>query len=512
MTPEVRASPRADAYDVVVIGSGLGGLTAGALLAKAGRAVLVVEQGEVPGGYAAAVTRGPYKFDPAVHRMPQAHEGGLPDAILRFLGVRDQVEFKLLSSHYEAILPDVRMRVPFGFDQFVEAHCEAWPQDAEGIRRLYEVCRTLHRENHNLPPRLGLAELDEAARKFPTVFKYVRATVSEVLDEFLDDSQAKAGCAAAWPHHGSPPSRLSFVTYALASVMESEGSYFCVGGFQSLVDALVAALELHGGELVLGTGAERILVDNDRVSGVALEGGDNVRAQAVVSNADARHTFEDLLGEEHVPRRFIKKLRRMEPSPSAVVITAATSLDTSEAGMASEVFKPLHEDIDREWANISEGRPGGLWAAFPSLEDASLAPPGEHIVVLSSIARHEVGRPWKELREPFAEQLIDEFEEVLPGLRESITFMEVATPDTLQRYTRNSEGAIYGWENTPGQSGGRRTANSPPVEGLVLAGHWTQPGSSSLRVTVSGLNAADMTMEANGWGPLGFAHTDRPPV
>ena len=501
-----------DEYDVVVIGSGLGGLSAAALLAKTGRSVLVVEQAAQPGGYAACFRRGPYTLDPAIHRMPQGHPGGLPAAILGFLEIDDRVEFRPLESHYLAVFPDKSIRAPFGFEAYVEAHCEAFPEEAARLREFYDVCRKVHKENHELPPQIGLAGLDEAAKRFPTLFGYLRASVADVLDEYLVDPQAKAACTALWPHLGSPPSRLSFVTFALATVMEAEGSYFCVGGFQSVVDGLVAALERDGGELAVETPAERVLVEDGRVTGVALAGGDVVRARLVISNADARETLEEMVGEEHLPPRLIKRTQRMQPSCSAVVITAATSLDLREAGVASEVFRSLHWDHDRAWHDIQEGRPGGMWAAFPSLEDSSLAPPGEHIAIISACASYDAHKPWKDALEAFTEQLLDAFEPVIPGLRGSLTFSETASPETLQRYTRNQAGAIYGWESTPSQSGGRRSPNRPPVEGLILAGHWTQPGAASLRVLVSGLNAAEMASNSGGWGGLGFSHTDRPPI
>lgn len=507
-----RSQPGADRYDAVVIGSGLAGLNAGALLAKAGRSVLMVEQAGQPGGYAASFRRGERIFDPAIHRMPQGHPDGLPAAIIRHLEIEDRVELRPLSSHYLAAFPDRSIRAPFGFEAFVEAHCEAFPAERAGIREFFAVCWRVHKENHALPPQIGLAGLDEAAKRFPTLFGTLRANVAEVLDEYVSDPQAKAACAALWPHLGSPPSRLSFVTFALAAIMETEGSYFCVGGFQSLVDGLVAALERDGGELILDMPAERVVIEDGRVAGVALAGGEVVRTTVVISNADALQTFERMVGEEHMPARLLKRTTRMHPSPSAVVVTAATTLDLHAAGIASEVFNSLHWDHDASWRDIKDGLPGGMWGSFPTLDDPSVAPPGEHIAIMASCAGLDAHESWSDAAGPFTERVLEAFERVLPGLRDSITFTETATPETLNRFTRNQAGAIYGWETTPNQSGGRRSPMRTPIDGLFLTGHWTQPGASSLRVLVSGLNAADLASEAAGWGPLGFSHEDRPPV
>ena len=119
---------------------------------------------------------------------------------------------------------------------------------------------------------------------------------------------------------------------------------------------------------------------------VELEGGETLRTPLVISNADVRQTFEELLDPESIDPRFMKRLRRMRPNCSAVVVQAATTLDLSGEDLASEVFRPLGYDADAEWQGIGQGRPGGLWAAFPTREDPSLAPPGEHIAVLTSLA------------------------------------------------------------------------------------------------------------------------------
>ena len=507
------SQPRGDDYDVVVIGSGLGGLGAAALLARSGRSVLVAEQAPSPGGYAACFRRGDYILDPAVHRMPQGHRGGLPYAILEFLGVDDQVELRLLGSHYQAVFPDRSIHLPFGFDAYVEAHCEAFPGEAEGLRKFFDVCHKIHKENHELPPSLGLQELDAAANRFPTLFGHIRSTVSEVLDEYIESAEAKAACTALV----APPREPS-----VAAVVRHVRPRDDHGDRGQLL--LRGGVPVHGGRPCGGPGArrwapgasstaaERILVEDGRVTGVQLAGGEAVRARVVISNADARETFEDLIGEDHLPPRLLKRLNRMQPSASAVVITAATSLDPSEAGVASEVFRPLHYDHDRSWQDIKEGRPGGMWMAFPSLEDPSLAPPGEQVVIMSSLASYDAGKPWKDTVEPFTDQMLDAFEHVVPGLRDSLTFTETATPETFHRFTRNQGGAIYGWESTPNQSGGRRSPNEPPVEGLFLAGHWTQPGRHRCVCWCPASNAADKASVSGGWGPLGFSHTDRPPV
>jgi len=487
-----RAEPTSDAYDVVVVGGGLGGLSAGAALAKLGRHVLVVERQDGPGGYAHAFRRNGYVFDPAIHYTSQGNEGELLDVYLKLLGVRDRLNFITSKLEYGVEFPGVRVVNPVGIEPFIEENAKQFPDDADGIRKFFQLCVDVTRESQQATQRLSLKELDKAVTQLPLLFRYRMATVADVIDEFVRDPRAKALCGAIWPYMGPPPSSGSFIIYSglLMSTLET-GPVYCAGSFQKLADAFVAALEENGGELVLDCEVERITLDDEgRVTGAVLDSGHEVQAPAVVSNADAKQTFEQMVGAEHLPKPLVRQLERLHPSLSAFMLFAATTVDVDAANLPHEMFIYKHWDHDETHKDILAGKPGGLWITFPTTFDPSLAPDGEHLVILSSIAPYDVGRPWSEARDDYVEPMLAEIERLLPGFRDRITFMDTATPETMERYTLNHRGAIYGWEATPTQSTGKRLKQRSPIDGLYLAGHWTEPGAGSFRAIYSGMTAA----------------------
>jgi phytoene desaturase len=501
-------------YDVIVVGCGLGGISAAALLAKAGQKVLAVERQDGVGGCAHVFRRGPYTFDPAIHILEEAKDGRFIDLVLRHLEVRDRCNLVRVENLYTTVFPDFSLDVPYGPEEIVEAHVQAFPEEEEGIRKWFGLHARFFSEAVHLAMQISLSELDQMVERFPVFFKYRNAVVGAALDDCFSDLRVKGLCSSIWPYMGLPPSRLSFYTFSqLTSVLIDGGSYYCKGSFQKLADAFAFAVGENGGDVVVGQEVEQIVVEDGHVAGVRLGDGREIQAPVVISNADAIQTFDRLVGAERTPPALARRLNRMKPSLSAFVIYAATDLDLT--GAAHETFLYRHWDHEQSYEDILGGGPGGMWANVPTLEDPSLAPDGEHLVILTSLAPYDIGRPWEDERERFAEEMLREFDtHVFPGLRDHLTFRETATPLSLERFTLNHRGSIYGWEVTPSQTGSKRLSHDTPIQGLYLAGHWTHEGPASFRVILSGIETGRMVLERAGLGHAvpTFRPTDLPPL
>lgn len=489
------ATPQSDSYDAVVVGGGLGGLSAGACLARDGRRVLLCERQDGVGGNAHAFTRGPYTIDPAIHVTAHGYSIEFLSFYLQALGLADKVELIPTDTFHTVVIEGQRYHLPIGTEALKDALAEHFPQSADGLRAFVDTAAQATIESQRPPPRVALSELEEAMKQFPTLFKYRTATLQQVLDEHLDDPRAKAVCGGLWPYMGVPPSRVSFMAYEGAYMAFCDpGPQYVRGSFQALADAVGGCITDSGGEILTSTRVSRIVVEDGRATGVELDSGERVKADVVVSNSDARLTFEGLIGEEHVPERYLKKLRRMKPSISGFLLYSAAKIDPLEHDLDHEVAVFKHSDADKEYAEALAGRPGGTWLSIPTLMDPGLAPEGEHLVIFTSLMAYDVGEDWETAKPRIQEEMIDRVEELMPGYRESITFVDSATPKTFEDYTLAQQGAIYGWENAPNQTVPKRLDPKTPIDGLWLTGHWTHPGTGSIRCLLSGaLTAARIT-------------------
>lgn len=480
----------ADRYDAVVIGTGLGGLTAAAILARSGRRVLAVERHDRVGGYAHAFRRGPYLFDAAVHIVGGCESGGLIDRLLRGLAVRDRCDFAAVDPCYEVKFPGFSLAAPTGLHEFAGAYQHAFPRAATGIQGFLEECSGARAETARLLAG-DRAMAGEIPARLHTLQKRRRSTVAEVLDTHIDDPQARAALTALWPYLGLPPQRLSFLYWAsmLMSYVE-DGAFYCRGTFQILANVLADVVRDAGGDVALRCAVSKVVVNADGVAGVQLADGRRVSAPTVISNADARQTVEDLVGVEHFPARYSRSIGRLRPSLSALVAYLASDVPRQSLPPAHETFYFAEWDHDRSHASSIAGVPSWCTLTVPTSIDSTLAPEGESLVVYTTLVPFDGAGDWRIAKHQYRHKIIDAVAERIPGFASHLKLVEIGTPHTMARYTLNSAGALYGWELSPSQIGPGRPSVAPPVPGLYLAGHWTQPGGGVYGVVTSGILAA----------------------
>jgi len=498
-------------FDAIVIGAGMGGLSAAAHLSVKGLKVLVLEQHHKVGGCTSAFSRGAFNFDVALQEMAGGGGDGLLGRLMDEAGVLDKVELIPIPELYRSIFPGVDFTCPGNVEGARAAFCARWPEEREGIVRFFELMDEVYEDLGELQQiyrkgALGrmLTLLQMPFRQSSVVWNH-RKTLQQVLDEHFTDPGLKAVLAQFWFYYGPPPSRLWAPLFLLANqAYLKDGAWHIRGSSQALSDAYAERIVETGGEVHTGRLVTRILVEDGRVLGVRTELGETLRSRYVVSSADPYQTFCRLLEGEPAAEDARERVAALEPSNSFVGVYLGLDVTPADLGIDHhEIFYNTSLDADAMYAAMLDGRfdEGAVSMTFyGSLGDDFYAPPGKSVLVLHAYSR-ALGWPgereaYHEARQQMADQLIALAENVVPGLREHIEVMETITPLTIEEFTLQAGGVPYGFNFTPEQWD--RLPNRTEIDGLYLAGSWTQPAHGVAGAQVSGHQAARLILDREG--------------
>ncbi len=253
-------------------------------------------------------------------------------------------------------------------------------------------------------------------------------------------------------------------------------------GIHSLLKLLEEEIKEGGGEISLNSPVKKILIEDGKVYGVTLESGETIESRTVVSNADAITTLFHMVGEDRLPKDYVAQIKQLQPSLSALnVYLGVKDTGTLIRGLAANNMVYPNCDFNSQYGAIKQGNLEGApyCITIPTIVNPSFAPEGHHVLILYAPMPYRPGGEedwnWKEKKADYTGRFIDMAEQVVPGLKDNIVVKEASTPETLVRYTSNSQGAIGGWNYTP-LADMARPQNKTPIDGLWLAGHWTIPG------------------------------------
>ena len=505
--------PGAEKWPVVIIGAGAGGLGAGASLAQKGVKALVLEQHDKPGGYMTAFERGDYRFEVSLHMMDGLDENGATRGALKKLGIFDRVKPIKLEPILRLVYPDLTIDVPSDLTAYRKVLGEKFPGSADGINKLFDELLAIGSATEKLqklqdgPFLLRLVKYPFVPFMAWDLIKNRNVTLKEIGDRYIKDPKAQSAVFQLVNFLGLPASRASGAYFAIMwASYHKYGAYQFRGGSQSVSNALAEVIKEKGGEVRLNTRVEKILIENGRAVGVETEKGQKIYADYVISNANGYSTYIDLVGEQNLPQKFVKRIKAMEPGISVTEAYLGLNLDLAKIGLGGigEIFYNPDYDAEGQWKNnlaMKIEDKVSLGIALYSNTDPTCAPPGKSVVVLTLITPYDWkdrwqsgagGTAYQDLKKQVGDRMIDIAEKTIPGIRKSIEVMEIGSPITMERYTLNYKGAFMGWAPTPKQSLLGRLFFTGPVKNLYQAGSYTFPGGGQSASLISGLMVGEM--------------------
>ena len=485
-------------YDAIVIGAGMGGLTAATLLARKGRKTLLLEKEKQVGGYVVSFQRGGFTFDATGAFVGGCSEGGDFWQVLKEIGAHEDLDF-IPVHHIRNIFPGFEVHLhKGGFHSYMEALLNLFPEEEKGLKTYLSLVKRVGEEIKSYTEMTTIKKM-----LFPFYFwnliRFHRTNHSEILDHLFRGREIKMALHTL--PATDPPSKLSFLFVAiLISKALMDGVFYPKGGMGKISEAMAKAFQDAGGEIRLQTRVEQILVKDGRVEGILTEHGKIFQSPVIISDINPNLLVKMLPLESQKP--LSKRVRRLEYSLSCFILYVATDLDVKGMGLPYFTYLRFLSDLEEEYRMFDQGeipRNPTMIVTLPTLLDPSLAPGGQHLIKVLITTPYHYEKGWggdeasryRCIKEEFTQKILQQVEaKLIPNLRSHLLFYEAATPLTLERYTGNQMGAMYGLSSTPQQTGNLRPSHQTPIPGLFQVGHYTQPSHGIVGASLSGLFAA----------------------
>ncbi|MBL8624776.1 MAG: NAD(P)/FAD-dependent oxidoreductase [Myxococcales bacterium] len=481
-------------WDSIVIGSGLGGLTAASMLARhAGQRVLVLERHYTAGGFTHTFHRPGYEWDVGVHYVGDVHREG---TLLRraFDHLTDgQLGWASLGDVYDTIvIGDDRYPFLAGRERFRQTMHERFPNERDAIDRYLQLIReTVHASKKfflekALPPMLGAVA--SPLLRGPAM-RHARKTVREVMATLTGDRRLTAVLTGQYGDYGLPPAQASWFMHAMLVGHYLGGGAYPVGGSARIAATMLPGIEAAGGAVITSAEVAEIVVERDRAVGVRLAGGEEVRATRVISDAGLALTFGKLVPREAAARHDLKPtVPGAPPSFAHVSLYAGFRHDAAALGLErSNLWVYPDDDHDRSVARFLADPEAPLpvaYLSFPSAKDPDFANrfPGRATVEVIGVAPYAAfapwaGTPWKKRGADYEarkarlrDRLLGELYRQCPQVEGKVDHAELSTPLTTQHFAGHPSGEIYGLAHTPERFAARHLRPHTPIANLFLTG------------------------------------------
>jgi len=484
-----------DTFDAIVIGSGMGGLTAASLLSRhGGQRVLVLERHYTPGGFTHVFRRPGYEWDVGVHYIGQVNDPASPIRAAFDHLTDGRLEWQAMPDVYDRVILGGReYEFLSGAERFRSRLKEYFPSEGRAIDGYFRAVRSCVRSSglffaSKAVP--GLIERIAGPLMRAPFLRHAGRTTAETLAGLGCGRELAGVLTAQWGDYGLPPGRSSFGIHAIIAEHYFGGAAYPIGGAGAILESMLPAIEAAGGKLLVSADVREILLDNrGRASGVRMQDDREFRAPAVISDAGAANTYGRLLPRlVRETQEVIHKIDRIPPSMAHISLYVGLKSASEELGISPGNLwispGPDHDaNVSRSEKSCDEPLPV-VFISFPSAKDPSFASryPGRATIEVVAPAPFAWFAKWAEtrwkqrgveydqLKAQLAGRLKSELEKAVPQVRGKIDYCELSTPLSTRSFTNHQSGEIYGLAHVPERFRLNCLGPRTSVRGLYLTG------------------------------------------
>ncbi|XP_077108665.1 all-trans-retinol 13,14-reductase-like [Ranitomeya variabilis] len=463
--------------DALVIGSGVGGLSAAAALAKAGKRVLVLEQHDQAGGSCHTFQEHGYEFDVGLHYVGQMHEGGMLRVIMDQL-TDGQLQWNRLEDQYDSIIIGHKLyRLYAGKHEFPTTLKKQFPGEKEAIDKFVSLMKKVARQVPLLailkiiPQHLALLLLKSGLlHRLSPVFHLAESSHQDVVRGLTSNKELQT--VFSYLFYGVPPNDSSFMINALLLHHYKRGAWYPRGGSSEIAFHMIPVIERAGGKVLVKAPVTRILLNNGRVTGVAVQRKDKeicIYAPVVVSDAGIFNTYEQLLPFVVKKKPEVESLlSSLQYGMGCFLVFVGICGTSDKLGLKStnlwiyteSDLNSLMEKLQSlEWEEVCKQLPL-MFITFPSAKDPTYSQrhPGHSCMTLLTMAPYDWFHQWSDqkprnrgeeyhtMKMMLANHMVERAIKEFPQLQGKIEYLEAATPVSNEFYLRAPKGSMYGAE------------------------------------------------------------------
>lgn len=458
-------------FDVIIIGSGIGGLASACILSQDyHKRVLVLERHSKLGGYTHIFKRkAKYQWDVGLHYVGEMQPHSTTRYFFDYI-TRGQLHWYKMPNPYEVFLyPDLTFKAKVGCNNLLNDLIELFPQETTALKQYFKDIKNIanwfsrHMLSYTLPKILK--PVSQIITNSGSDFAL--QTTKNYLDNHFIDNRLKGLLVSQWGNYGLPPALSAFAMHALVVNHYLEGGWYPVGGAQNIAQSMAAVIENGEGQLLKSHQVDEIIFHNGRAIGVRVTAGQKTKkskeffAEKIISDVGAFNTFTKLIPEE-IQLSYREDIKNFPKCTSNVSLFIGLKDDPHLSWVNGEnywIYDSFdHNKIFHSRNNLLDGKPSHAFISFPSLKDPEKE---HHTAEIIAFTGYSAFKRWADqpvknrnndyntLKEKISKALIDFVQERLPNFKQLIDYYELGTPLTNEHYTGHHRGCSYGLPGVP---------------------------------------------------------------